>query len=66
MDIPCGCRLTWDDRQTKVLMCALHQLRYVVWRGTDLEFIKRIVTPSLQRLDMEEIGIKTAPGSQAT
>jgi len=36
-------------------MCALHQLRYVVWRGTDLEFIKRIVTPSLQELDMSEV-----------
>jgi hypothetical protein len=36
-------------------MCAFHQLRYIVWRGTDLEFIKRIVTPSLQKLDMAEI-----------
>lgn len=54
-DIPCGCRVTWDERQTRILMCAFHQLRYIVWRGTDMEFIKRIVTPSLQKLDMAEI-----------
>lgn len=54
-EIPCGCRIIWDEWQTKILMCAFHQLRYVVWRGTDLEFIKRIMTPSLQKLDMAEI-----------
>ena len=59
-DIPCGCRVTWNERQTKVLVCTLHQLKYVVWRGTDLEFIRRIVTPTLQKADMIEFGVGMA------
>lgn len=53
LDIPSGCKVTWDEQGTKVLVRAFHQLLYMVWRGTDLEFIKRIMT--LQEIDMAEI-----------
>ena len=53
--LPCGCDLKWNDKETRVIVCAFHQLQYVIWRGTDLEFIRRITTPSLNKLDNMEI-----------
>jgi len=60
-NIPCGCRLTQSEHEVRVLVCTLHQLKYAIWRGTDDEFVKRIVTPSLHERDMAEFNVEIKP-----
>ncbi|WP_187147547.1 hypothetical protein [Candidatus Nitrososphaera gargensis] len=53
--------MKWDEKETRVLVCVFHQLQYVVWRGTDVDFIRRIATPSINRLDIDEINAIRLP-----
>jgi iron uptake system EfeUOB component EfeO/EfeM len=39
--------MKWEERETRVVLCGMHQLQYVMWHETDLEFVKKIATPLL-------------------
>lgn len=43
--------MKWEERETRVILCGMHQLQYVIWHETDLEFVKKIATPLLPGSD---------------
>lgn len=43
--LPCGCKLAWDEYETDLAFCEDHDIEYDKWPGTEVSFIKRIVTP---------------------
>jgi hypothetical protein len=48
-NLPCGCILSWSDRQVKAALCFGHALAFVTWEGSKHDFVKKLATPDISK-----------------
>jgi hypothetical protein len=54
-NLPCGCKMRWDDEETVLVFCNYHTAEYVRWEGTDRDFVKKIATPKASNIDKRSL-----------
>jgi hypothetical protein len=50
-NLPCGCLMQWDEKETMLVFCNGHYTQYTDWQGTDIDFVKIIATPKSAKGD---------------
>ena len=51
--LPCGCTICCDEEQNRLLLCISHNNNYQHWRGNEEEFVRAIVTPSTDQMQLD-------------